>query len=145
MENPELNHLLSKNKLSFQWNAASSTWGLSPMLHGLGNLALRQDQSAANVEEAQAAAIQVLLSFQDPDARHASDGKELDSLLSQYRLSFHWGNPGMKWWLVGQNKGSNALSRTVPRPAKDIETAKADAVRYILDMHRASAHHEGEG
>ena len=145
MENPALDHLLSKNKLSFQWNAASSTWGLSPMLHGLGNLALRQDQSAANIEEAQAAAIQVLLSLENLETRLTPDSKELDSLLSRYRLSFHWGNPGLKWWLVGQNKGSNALSRTVPRPAKDIETAKADAVRYILDMHRASAHHEGEG
>ncbi len=145
MENRELDHLLSKNKVAFQWNPDSRTWGLSPAHNSSGNLALRQDQAAANSEEAQAAAIQVLRSIQNPESKQILDSDELDSLLSQYRLTFNWGNPGLKWWLVGQNKGSNSLSRTVPRPAKDIETAKADAVRYILDMHRASAHVEGEG
>jgi hypothetical protein len=145
MDNPELNRLLLKNNLSFHWNGASSTWSLSPNTNDRGNLAVRQDQMAVNLEEGQAAAIQVLLSLQEPGSRHSSDDKELDALLSQYRLTFNWGNPGLKWWLVGQNKGSNALSRTVPLPAKDLETAKADAVRYILNMHRESAHPESEG
>lgn len=60
------------------------------------------------------------------------DNNELDSLLYKYRLTFNWGDPGLRWWLVGQKKGSNALCRTTPLPAKDIETAKADAVEYIL-------------
>jgi hypothetical protein len=145
MDNPKLNRLLSKNKLSFQWNGASSTWSLSPNSNDRGNLAVRQDQLAVNLEEAQDAAIQVLLSLREPGSGHIPDNKELDALLSQYRLTFHWGNPGMKWWLVGQNKGTKALSRTVPRPAKDLETAKTDAVRYILNMHRASTHPGSEG
>ncbi len=66
------------------------------------------------------------------------DNNELDSLLNKYRLTFNWGDPGLRWWLVGQNKGSNALCRTVPRPAKDIDTAKADAVKYILENYPLS-------
>ena len=145
MVNLELNQLLSKNKLAFHWNEASSAWSLSPAQGGSGNGAVRQDQSAVDLEEAQAAAVQVLLSIPDPQVRRADDSKELEALLSQYRLTFNWGNPGMRWWLVGQNKGSNTLSRTVPRPAKDIETARADAVQYILNMHRDSAQPGSEG
>ncbi len=144
MANPELDRLLSKKNLAFHWNEVSRAWSLSPAPGSSGNLAARQDQSAVNLEEAQAAAIQVLLSAQDTQTGLTVDSKELDSLLSQYRLTFNWGNPGMKWWLVGQNKGSNALSRTVPRGAKDLETAKADAVQYILNMHRTSPH-QGSG
>jgi hypothetical protein len=50
--------------------------------------------------------------------------KRRSSLVKQYRLTFHWGNPGLKWWLVGQNKGSNTLLKTAPRPAKDLELLK---------------------
>jgi hypothetical protein len=144
MDDPELGRLLTKKGYSFNWNEADHTWSLFPILNSSGNQAMRMDQSALNFEEGQAAAVQVLTAFQDPKARPASDSQELDSLLNLYRLSFHWGNPGMKWWLIGQNKGSNALSRSVPRPAKDIETAKADAVRYILSMHPPAVHQEGE-
>ena len=145
MDNPELDFLLAKNRFSFHWSESSGTWSLSTRLNEPGSLAVREHQPAVNIEEAQAAAIQVLLSLHMPENTRPPDSHQLDALLSQYRLTFNWGNPGMKWWLVGQNKGSNALSRTVPRPAKDIETAKADAVQYILEMHRATTPEEGEG
>jgi hypothetical protein len=136
MENAELDLLLSKNRLFFQWSETSSTWRLSPQKKYGENLEARQSQSAVNIEAAQAAAIQVLYSLRQPENRYSKDGSELDSLLNKYRLSFNWGNPGLRWWLVGQNKGSNALCRTVPHPAKDIETAKVDAVQYIIDVYQ---------
>lgn len=67
------------------------------------------------------------------------DESVLDSLLYKYRLTFNWGAPASKWWLVGQNKGSNALYRTVPQVAKDIDSAKADAVQYILSKYPPSS------
>jgi hypothetical protein len=145
MDDPQLDGLLKKKSYSFVWYEVAHTWSLFPSVNRSSSQVTRLDQSALNIEEAQAAAIQVLMSFRDLEARPATDSQELDSLLNQYRLSFHWGNPGLKWWLIGQNKGSNALSRTVPRPAKDIETAKADAVRYILNMHQAAAPEGSEG
>jgi len=59
------------------------------------------------------------------------DTSELDVLLTKYRLTFNWANPGEKWWLVGQVKGTNRLERTEPQHAKDIETAKLAAIQYI--------------
>jgi hypothetical protein len=56
---------------------------------------------------------------------------ELDMLLSKYRLTFNWLNPGMKWFLVGQMKGSNSLIRSEPQPANDIEAAKMAAMDFI--------------
>jgi hypothetical protein len=135
MENAQLDLLLSKNRLFFQWSEVSNTWRLSPQKKYGENLEGRQSEPAVNMEAAQNAAIQVLLTMRLPENSHARDAAELDSLLNKYRLSFNWGNPGLRWWLVGQNKGSNALCRTVPHPAKDIETAKADAVQYILSTY----------
>ncbi len=89
--------------------------------------------------DAQTAAIRFLKGLPTQEYDRMNDGNELDSLLYRYRLTFNWANPGLKWWLVGQNKGSNSLSRTDPRPAKDIETAKADAVQYILAMYQQSS------
>jgi hypothetical protein len=59
------------------------------------------------------------------------DQTELDMLLSKYRLTFNWLNPGMKWFLVGQMKGSNSLIRSEPQPANDIEAAKMAAMDFI--------------
>ncbi len=145
MGSSELDLLLSKNRMAFQWNELSRTWSLMPQVQDSSNRSMRLGQPAASLEEARAAAIQALLFLSRQDNVYAADSKELDTLLAKYRLSFHWGNPGLKWWLIGQNKGSNTLLRTAPREAKDIETAKADAVKYILNMHRPSLPQEGEG
>jgi hypothetical protein len=56
---------------------------------------------------------------------------ELEILLSKYRLTFNWGEPANKWWLVGQEKGSNVLKRTDPQPAKDRDAALIAATEYI--------------
>ncbi len=140
MENAELDFLLLKNRLNFHWSKTSSTWLLTNQSNRGGNPEWYQSQAAENIEAAQAAAISFIQSM------HRSENKEeesieLDTLLNKYRLTFNWGDPGSRWWLVGQNKGSNTLRRTVPRPAKDIETAKADAVQYILSMYLSS--HKG--
>ncbi len=58
----------------------------------------------------------------------------LDALLSKYRLTFNWGEPGGRWWLVGQMKGSNALQRSEPQHAENIEAAQAAAVKFIQEM-----------
>jgi hypothetical protein len=58
---------------------------------------------------------------------------ELDILLSIHRLTFNWGDPSLKWWLVGQEKGSNTLKRTVPQHAPNIEAAKIAATQFIKE------------
>ena len=64
------------------------------------------------------------------------DKNELDLLLSRYRLTFNWGEPGKKWWLVGQLKGGTGLRRTEPQIALDLESARAAAVQYIRNMYQ---------
>ncbi len=132
MENTELDLLLSKNRLFFQWSDISRTWSLTHNLKHEGNLTLPTGQAAVNIGAAQTAAIRVLQSMHRLDDANSRESPELEFLLSKHRLTFNWGNPGQRWWLVGQNKGSNTLIRTTARPAKDIETAKADAVQYIM-------------
>jgi hypothetical protein len=61
---------------------------------------------------------------------------ELDMLLSTHRLTFNWGDPGLKWWLVGQEKGTNTLKRTVPQHADSYEAAKIAAAQFIKDKFR---------
>ena len=138
MENAELSSLLSKNNLFFQWSEVTFTWRLSPQKRFEDNLEGSQSYTAPSIEAAQDAAIQILNKLPMPEYDLSSNQAELDTLLRKYRLTFNWANPGLKWWLVGQNKGSNALARTVPQGAKDIETAKADAVKFILAMYRTS-------
>jgi hypothetical protein len=67
----------------------------------------------------------------DRDREHT----DLDDLLSKHRLTFNWLNPGMKWYLVGQMKGSNTLVRSEPQPAENIEAAKAAAEQFIRKMY----------
>jgi hypothetical protein len=132
MENSELDLLLTKNSLYFHWSEVTRTWQLSFQKKIRDNPEGSQSHSAVNVEAAQAAAVQALKALPRPEKTYSEEGPQLDSLLNKYRLTFNWANPGLKWWLVGQNKNTNALSRTVPQAAGDIETAKLDAVRYIL-------------
>lgn len=143
MENPQLNQLLIKNQLFFRWSEGTRSWQLSHDAKGEDHLEGHRTEPAVNLEAAQSAAVQVLLNMRLVDRYHSQESPELDALLNKYRLTFHWGNPGLKWWLVGQNKGSNALVRTMPRPARDIETAKADAVQYILEQHSSSGKEPG--
>ena len=143
MDNPELNQLLTKNNLFFQWSQGSHSWQLSHQKVGGNYLEGHQSVAALDLEAAQEAAIQVLLSLRLAENYRSPESPELDSLLSKYRLTFHWGNPGLKWWLVGQNKGSNTLLRTAPRAARDIETAKADAVQYIMQQYSPSVKESG--
>ena len=138
MENPQLSQLLTRNHLFFQWSEGTHSWQLSHNEGGGDHLEGHTREAAVDLEAAQSAAVQLLLSIRLVDSYRSQESPELDSLLSKYRLTFHWGNPGLKWWLVGQNKGSNTLLRTAPRPAKDIETAKADAVKYILQQYSPS-------
>jgi hypothetical protein len=143
MENPELSQLLTKTHLFFQWSEGSHSWQLSHQQDGGGYLEGHQREAADNLESAQFAAIQVLLSMRLAENFRSRESPELESLLNKYRLTFHWGNPGLRWWLVGQNKGSNTLLRTAPRPARDLETAKADAVEYIMQQYTHSAKESG--
>jgi hypothetical protein len=137
MENPELELLLMKNKLNFHWTNTSRTWLLTNQSNRGGNPEWFQSQAATSIEAAQADAIIFLQSMHRSESKK-EESIELDTLLNKYRLTFNWGEPGLRWWLVGQNKGSNTLRRTVPKAAKDIETAKADAVQYILAMYQSS-------
>jgi hypothetical protein len=143
MENPELNQLLTKKHMFFLWSEHSHSWQLSHQKVGGDHLEGYQNEPAVDLEAAQSAAIQILLSMHLAENFRSQESPELDSLLNKYRLTFHWGNPGLRWWLVGQNKGSNTLLRTAPRNAKDIETAKADAIQYILQQYSPSAKEPG--
>ncbi|MCL4562109.1 MAG: hypothetical protein M1281_16050 [Chloroflexi bacterium] len=137
MENTELELLLLKNRLNFHWSKISKTWLLTNQSNR-GDMQERfRSHPAESMEAAQADAITFIQAMHRSESRK-EESIELETLLSKYRLTFNWGDPGLKWWLVGQNKGSNVLRRTVPQPAKDIETAKADAVKYILAMYQSS-------
>lgn len=57
----------------------------------------------------------------------------LEALLSKYRLTFNWGEPGGRWWLVGQMKGGNALQRSEPQHAENIEAAQVAAIKFIQE------------
>ncbi|HVN56065.1 MAG TPA: hypothetical protein VMT46_17165 [Anaerolineaceae bacterium] len=138
MENAELNSLLFRNRLFFRWSEVTSVWKLSPQKEADGPSGHSYSHDAASLELAQAAAIEFLKALPPREYDISSDRTELDSLLNKYRLTFNWANPGLKWWLVGQNKGSNALCRTNPQFAKDIETAKEDAVNYIRTIYEPS-------
>lgn len=138
MENTELDLLLSRNRLFFHWSEVASTWRLSPQKKIGENLAESQSYQATNLNAAKAAAVLLLKALPQLDYYQLEEKPLLDALLYKYRLTFNWANPGLKWWLVGQNKGSNALRRTVPQSAIDIETAKKDAVQYILAMYESS-------
>ncbi len=61
---------------------------------------------------------------------------ELDVLLFRHRLTFNWSDPAGKWWLVGQVKGGNSLTRTEPQPAKDQDSAKAAALAFIQNIYK---------
>jgi len=140
MENVVLTSLLLKNRVDFHWSEISRTWLLTDQIESKDHLDWPPSQPAVSLEAAQSAAIRFIQGMHQPDYNNAyNDSSELDVLLNKYRLTFNWGNPGLRWWLVGQNKGSNALLRTTTRPAKDIETAKADAVQYILRTYQPSA------
>ncbi len=88
---------------------------------------------AENLEAAQAAAISFIHASYQPRYPYPTESAELETLLNKHRLTFNWGDPGSKWWLVGQKKGANTLLRSVPQPAKDIEAAKAAAIRFIRE------------
>ena len=137
MENIELDHLLSKNRLFFQWSEIESTWRLSPQKKIGDNLQESQRYLAAGLDAAKVAAVLLLKALPLPDYHQFDEKPLLDTLLNKYRLTFNWANPGLKWWLVGQNKGSNTLRRTVPQSAIDIETAKGDAVQYIMAKYKS--------
>ena len=137
MENAEFDRLLARYKLFFQWNEASKMWRLSSHKRAGSDIATHPGRPAGSIEEARAAALRVLLTMSQTVYTHPRETTELDTLLTKYRLTFNWGDPGLRWWLVGQNKGSNALCKTDPRPAANIEIAKAEAVQYILDKYQS--------
>jgi hypothetical protein len=133
MENYELNQLLTKNGLDFQWSDTMSTWMLSDQGIEGKTMAKVERQHAVNIGAAQAAAISFIQNLHPSQAAYPSDSAELEDLLSKHRLTFNWGNPGLRWWLVGQQKGTNTLLRTTPQNAKDVNAAKTDAIQYIRD------------
>jgi hypothetical protein len=133
MENYELNQLLTKNGLDFQWSDTMSTWMLSDQGIEGKTMAKVERQHAVNIGAAQAAAISFIQNLHSSQASYPSESAELEDLLSKHRLTFNWGNPGLRWWLVGQQKGTNTLLRTTPQNAKDVNTAKTDAIQYIRD------------
>jgi hypothetical protein len=133
MENYELNQLLSKNGLDFQWSETMSTWMLRDQSDEGKTLAKAEHQHAVNIGAAQLAAIRFIQNLHQSRAAYPIESSELEDLLSKHRLTFNWGNPGLRWWLVGQQKGTNTLRRSTPQAAKDIEAAKADAILYIRE------------
>lgn len=133
MENKELNMLLSANRLSFQWSETSSTWMLTEQGEGGEILSRSERHHADNIGAAQEAAISFIHNFHQSHHSYSTENAELETLLNKHRLTFNWGDPGLKWWLVGQKKGANTLLRSVPQPAKDIEAAKAAAIRFIRE------------
>jgi hypothetical protein len=139
MENKELNLLLSANRLNFQWSETLSTWMLTDQSEGEGDETLSRSEPhhADNIGAAQEAAISVIHNFHQSHLPYPTESAELDALLRKHRLTFNWGNPGLRWWLVGQKKGTNTLVRSVPQPAKDIEIAKVAAIRYIREKFEA--------
>jgi hypothetical protein len=139
MVNTELNRLLVMHKLYFQWDEVSSSWRLSSHKEVSGNSDEHPNRSADNLEEAQAAAIRVLRTMSPRVYNPPRETTELEALLDKYRLTFNWGDPGLKWWLIGQKETSNKLYKTEPRPAKDIKTAKAEALEYIRANYQASS------
>jgi len=132
MENTELDMLLVKNRLRFSWSQFMSTWKLIDMTNR-GTIQGQEGKHAETMEAAQSAAILFMQTISPPGDKYLEATSELGALLSKHRLTFNWGNPGLRWWLVGQKKGSNALERSIPRPAKDIETAQVDAVQFIRE------------
>jgi len=133
MENKELSLLLSANRLNFQWNETSSAWMLTDQSEEGETFTRSERQHADNIGAAQEAAILFIHNFHQSHHPYPTESAELEALLRKHRLTFNWGNPGLRWWLVGQKKGTNTLIRSVPQPAKDIETAKAAAIRYIQE------------
>lgn len=133
MENKELNLLLTANKLIFQWSETLSTWMLTDQSEEGETFPRSERHHADNIGAAQEAAISVIHKFRQSHIPYPTESAELDALLWKHRLTFNWGNPGLRWWLIGQKKGSNTLVRSVPQPAKDIETAKVAAIRYIRE------------
>jgi hypothetical protein len=135
MENIELNLLLSARKLNFHWSEALNTWRLTDQNEGGETHPRFENQHADNIESAQEAAILFIQSIHPSAHPYPTESVELEALLSKHRLTFNWGNPGLRWWLIGQKKGTNTLLRSVPQPAKDLETAKAAAIRYIRETY----------
>ena len=133
MENKELNLLLSANRLNFHWNETSSAWMLTDQSEEGETFTRSERQHADNIGAAQEAAILFIHNFHKSHHLYPTESAELEALLRKYRLTFNWGNPGLRWWLVGQKKGTNTLIRSVPQPAKDIDSAKAAAIRYIQE------------
>lgn len=137
MENVELNLLLSARKLNFHWSEALNTWRLTDQSEGAEAHPRFENHHADTIEAAQEAAITFIQNFHQSHHPYPTESVELEALLSKYRLTFNWGNPGLRWWLIGQKKGTNTLLRTVPQPAKDLETAKVAAIRYIRETYEA--------
>ena len=92
---------------------------------------------ADNFGAAQEAAISFIHTFQQAHRHYPTENAELEALLRKHRLTFNWGNPGLRWWLIGQQKGTNTLLRSDPQPAKDIDTAKTAAIKYIREKFEA--------
>jgi len=133
MENKELSLLLSANRLNFHWNETSSAWMLTDQGEEGETFTRSERQHADNLGAAQEAAILFIHNFHKSNHPYPTESAELEALLRKHRLTFNWGNPGLRWWLVGQKKGTNTLIRSVPQPAKDIDSAKAAAIRYIQE------------
>jgi hypothetical protein len=61
---------------------------------------------------------------------------ELEQLLFRHRLTFNWADPGLKWWLLGQLKGSNKLIRSEPQHADNKEAAQIAATQFIKNIYK---------
>jgi hypothetical protein len=133
MENKELNLLLTANRLNFQWSETLSTWMVTGQSDDGESFSKSGSHHAENFGAAQEAAITFINNFHSPRHLYPTENAELEALLRKHRLTFNWGNPGLRWWLVGQQKGTNTLLRSDPQPAKDIETAKTAAIKYIRE------------
>jgi hypothetical protein len=133
MENRELNLLLTANRLTFQWSETLSTWMLTDLSDEGETFSRSGSHHADNFGAAQEAAISFIHNFQQTRHHYPTENAELEALLRKHRLTFNWGNPGLRWWLIGQQKGTNTLLRSDPQPAKDIDTAKSAAIKYIRE------------
>jgi len=134
MDSSELDTLLYNHNLTFNWSDEKRTWSLVGQVKSDNSLRRTEPQRADNLQAGQTAAVKFIQYMFRSRDESPGENLELDALLSKYRMTFNWGNPGLKWWLVGQAKGKNSLERSVAQPAANRAAAQDAAVVFIQNM-----------
>jgi hypothetical protein len=129
MQRTELDSLMSQYKIEFCWDETHKEWWLSGK--PFGNSQKTDPRTAGNIDIAKdAAAHYFKTNFIHPKNNNASF-PELDALLSKHRMSFHWSSAKSIWFVIWQEKESNALVSSKPRVALDRWEAQVEAAELI--------------